>query len=135
MCDGSSQHFVLTYLGVGQTRTTFAPLAAFARGTHNSNVFLSKVGGAVVREPRMWYLPSPDLIAGVGRPSMSVPMKAMFERRSMTTTSFSPGFSPDKLALSFSTPTLSGRKPGKASEIVLGGMCSAVLVIWEAPMT
>ncbi len=111
MCDGSSQHFVFTYLGMGQTRATLAPFAAFAKGTQSSRVFLSTVGGAVVSDPRMWYFPSPDLMAGVGRPSISVPMKARFERRSKTTVL--PRVSPRQTRAQFRNPYKVWTETGK----------------------
>ncbi len=76
MCDGSSQHLVLTYLGMGHTRMTLDTLAASARGMQSSRVFFNAVGGALVSAPAMWYLPSPALTAGVGSPSESDPINA-----------------------------------------------------------
>jgi hypothetical protein len=45
---------------------------------HPSRYFFRVVGGAVVNVPVTWYLPSPPLMEGVGSPSLSVPIKAIF---------------------------------------------------------
>ncbi len=56
----------------------------------NLMVFLKAEGGASCRSPFRWYRPSSsDFSTGMGRPSSSVPRKAVFDMESITTVSIS----------------------------------------------
>jgi hypothetical protein len=87
------QHIRETYLGVGATNTKEAPSAASTIGLAAFKTFLTidGGGGAAVRDPGAWYLPSPPLNEGNSMATASTPTKALFDNMSATIVSPGPG--------------------------------------------